>query len=209
MNRNGSVCLFICFVFFCVMSWVSLYDNHRLNGLVQVKDTEIVRLTKALAEKTANTSQTAEATETPTLSIEGRYNVTVTADENFIKAGKYDQVNSNINPKNFVVNVCSLGDIELLLIRVSKPMSFEDIIGEMYKISLRPGNLLELCALGAKFPDLQREISIIALGSQYNNGNCFAHTLCSLGMRRYLSLFCWSSKSQSYGDDCRFLAVRK
>ena len=75
-------------------------------------------------------------------------------------------------------------------------------------MGLRPANLPELLAFGAKYPKKQREFPIVALGSvwRYWCGSRSVACLWSVGSLRFLFLY-WLE----FGGDAiyRFAAVRK
>jgi len=202
--RKGSVEVLVAIFAFAIIAGFCLLMG-TLNG---IRD-DVHALTKVISEKGADTAtQTAEAVEPSTdMSVEGSYKITVTADENFVKAGNYDWVSPNINPKNFDVKENRLGDVEVSIIHIFRPMSSEDITKWMNEKGFKPGNLLELCALGAKFPDLQRQYPIVALGSSCVVGGYRAVPYLDGGdSLRYLGL---DYRAGDWDAGCRFLAVRK
>ena len=102
---------------------------------------------------------------------EGVYSVTVDYGlslAKMIKAGKYDYVNSDINAKNFPV--ARIGKVEmknLELVHLNCNASTDEAIREIGKRGLGLGDLPMLLALGAKYPELQREFPVAALGSSW------------------------------------------
>ena len=86
-----------------------------------------------------------------------------------IDVGEFDWVNDKIVEENFphdpergevgvtieLVDFNSIPDSKMILTRLSKR-------------GLRPANLEELCAFGAKFPKVQNRFPIVALGSIYS-----------------------------------------
>lgn len=125
-----------------------------------------------------------------------------------VAAGKYDYANEYIVAKNFPIEgTCSV-ETELVLVHFDRAIQSDDVVKEMKQMRLRPATLPELLALGAKYPDLQREYPIVALGSSW---------VGSGGRRRVPCLDYWSARRYLYlrwfgpGWDrcCRFAAVRK
>lgn len=144
-----------------------------------------------------------------------------------IKAGKYDWVNDNITEKNFPIHRPSVseaatgdggpyrvpgvqnnGNIELGLVHLNKVASEEEVLRHLEQLGLRPAKIEELLAFGEKYPDIQREFPIVALGSRWRASDglwCVAF-LGRAGDKRDLSL---SWLHLAFRSDCRFLVSRK
>ena len=75
-------------------------------------------------------------------------------------------------------------------------------------MGLCPATLQELCAFGEKYPDIQREFPVVALGSVYVSlyGRRGVPYLGSWGAGRGLGLF---SRGDEWCPSDRFLAARK
>jgi hypothetical protein len=82
-----------------------------------------------------------------------------------IAAGKYDYVNDYITAEHFKLEGEIVVDTELLLYHPDRDIESDDVIKELDQMGLRPATLQELCAFGEKYPDIQREFPIVALGS--------------------------------------------
>lgn len=128
-----------------------------------------------------------------------------------IAAGKYDYVNDflrNNNPIEGKIGGSGQVEVTLELVHFDRGISTKDALKEIQKRGLEPAGIEHLLALGVKHPDLQREFSIVALGSVWRH---------SLGFRRVSYL--WDGggvrKLRLDWDDggwlgnYRFLAVRK
>lgn len=127
-----------------------------------------------------------------------------------IKAGKYDYINENITEKHFPVSKDEHGRKEqtFTLYHFGNGVESDYAIAQMEKDGKRPATLRELLAFGEANPELQRQFSIIALGSVWvgrSGDNYFAY-LGSGSDGRGLGLSWYSS---GWGDRCRFLAVGK
>jgi len=88
--------------------------------------------------------------------------------EQAIADGKYDKKNENINDKNFPVSPKMIGkkiEVSAKIFPFNCQTSSEDVIFEMSKVGYRPATLMELLVLGCLYPELQRQFTIIALGS--------------------------------------------
>ncbi|MDO8436003.1 MAG: hypothetical protein Q7S82_01270 [bacterium] len=93
------------------------------------------------------------------------YEVTV---EEAIRLGGYDRVNSFITSKNFPTGRRGIVELDIDLMCINRLISTRDFfkeIGEVY----RQAELRELLALGAKYPNLQREFPIAGLGSVWQS----------------------------------------
>jgi hypothetical protein len=125
-----------------------------------------------------------------------------------IALGKYDWTNSNINDKNFSDKAEKDYEVECKLFHFNKSILSEFAIAEMEKEGFKPANILELLKLGEINPNLQREFPIVALDSVWRGADSHHHVpvLNYDDDRRWLSLY-WSGLG--WGDDCRFLGVRK
>lgn len=82
-----------------------------------------------------------------------------------IKNGEYDYVNDNITEKNFPTTRKGTAGLYIELVHLDRAVSSEEAIKELDKRGLRPAELHELLAFGAKYPDEQKKYPIVALGS--------------------------------------------
>jgi len=130
-----------------------------------------------------------------------------------IKTGNYDRVNSDsdIVSKHFPSQETGRQDITIGLVhfgKYGKYIETDEVIRELNKNGLRPATLKELLVFGEKYPDFQRDFSIIALGSVWNIPGGYRGCACLDGdvSERSLSL-CWIG--DVWDDSCRFAAVRK
>lgn len=127
--------------------------------------------------------------------------------KDMISAGKYDGVNSDINDKNFPTEKHGHEEVETRLIHFDRNISTENAIKELDKMDLRPANLAELLAFGAKYPDEQRKFPIVALGSVWRGmDDRFVAYLWGYSGTRGLDLDWFSYDWHALS---RFLAVRK
>jgi hypothetical protein len=139
------------------------------------------------------------------------YLVTVNYDlsvEDAVKAGKYDWKNDRIISKNFPSKRKGKVDAEIILVKFAKDMESEAILLELDKQGLRPAELPELLAFGEKYPEVQREFPIVALGSVWRGAGgvrcvpCLDRDSDERGL--YLLWF-----DVGWGSGCRFAALRK
>jgi hypothetical protein len=139
---------------------------------------------------------------------------TITVDETLsvedaVKIGKFDYSNPSITSEKFEkpTNGQKWDDKEVTIFHFNKTMTSEAIIAEMDKAGYKPANIWELISLAVKEPDLQRKYPIVALGSFcLLDGDRLVPYLCEFGSERDLSL---DAFDVGWGDDYRFLAVRK
>jgi hypothetical protein len=128
--------------------------------------------------------------------------------EEAIKAGDYQAVNDNITSKNFSWSRSGKADLEIILVRFDHRMSSEDVVRELEAESLRAAELPEFLAFGAKYPDVQRNFSVIGLGSVWRDRKGARNVPClyTASEGRYLDLHWWDDGWYSYS---RFAALRK
>ena len=141
----------------------------------------------------------------------GIYPVTVDYGQSLqamIAAGHYDWWDKDILRAGFTVEGTGQVEVELGLYHANRFISSGGLISEIGPKDLRPANHAECLAFGAKYPDIQRQFPIIALGSV---GQLLGHRrvvdLHRLGAERRLDLR-WDDGGV-WGDDCRFLVARK
>ncbi len=123
-----------------------------------------------------------------------------------IKAGAYDWVNPHITEVNFPITGTGEVEVSAKLFHFKKIILSDDAVVEMDRLGFRPATIHELLAFRETNPDVQREFTIVALGSS-----------CQIaGIRRVsylvgddysgLDLSWWSD---DWDSNCRFLGVRK
>jgi hypothetical protein len=143
----------------------------------------------------------------PIFKVEVDYGLTLAE---MIMAGKYDWTSSNITPEHFPIQGEGRVERELTFVHFNKVMTTDEVLAELDRRGLRPGGgkIEELLALGAKFPDLQRQFPIVAIGSSFVGGGGFRSFACLywLGGERHLGL---AYVVDDWSEGCRFLAARK
>ncbi len=127
---------------------------------------------------------------------------------NMVRAGNYDWVNSDITEKHFPVKGEGKTEKELHLVHLNRAISSDDAVRELDKMGYAPAKIEDLLALGASYPELQRQFPIVALGSVWRRLLGHRHVPClwSYTAERYLRLH-WLEGD--WREDHRFLAVRK
>lgn len=98
------------------------------------------------------------------LSIYGTYNVNINYNISYkklIKAGKYNSVEENF-ANNFKIFKRKNTKEKLFLVNYKKTMSYKDILCDLERRGLRFAEVIELLALGAKYPILQQKVRIIS-----------------------------------------------
>ncbi|MDD4412370.1 MAG: hypothetical protein PHR00_01870 [Patescibacteria group bacterium] len=98
-----------------------------------------------------------------------------------VKAGNYNWVNKYITADNYPVLPGEEGqkDLKFVLVHYNREMSSDNAIAEMNN-KLRPATAREFFSFCAKYPDLQRQFPITALGQQWVNIDGFRKVLCSV-----------------------------
>lgn len=150
--------------------------------------------------------------------IEGRfvnngvfYAITVNYDrsvEDGVRAGHYDCSNPDITSCHFPSSRKGMAEQKIVLVHFNREIGSDEAIRELDKQGLRSAELPELLAFGAKYPDVQREFPVVALGSvwQSPDGNRNCASLHRLSDERALSLH-WLALG--WGSHCRFAALSK
>ena len=143
--------------------------------------------------------------------IDNTYLVTVNYDlsvKDAVKAGKYDWTKDDITTKHFPSKRVGIAEQKIILVHFNRDIKVDEAIRELDKMGFRPAELPELLALGAKYPDIQRDFPVIALGSVWRNpdGDRYCAYLCGLGSVRSLNLNWFAGW---WRDFCRFAAVSK
>ena len=86
--------------------------------------------------------------------------------EEMVEAGKYDWGNLGINGENFKFK---RGDgkvrIIIKLVCFNRLMSYREVLRWFSRHGLRPGNLPELLAFGATYPEKQLEFPVVQVGT--------------------------------------------
>lgn len=128
--------------------------------------------------------------------------------EDGVKAGNYDWSSEIITSENFPTSRSGRASIYIELVHFDRDISTEQALKELDRGGLRPTELHELLAFGEKYPDVQCEFLVIALGSVWRgpDGDHAVPYLSLDGSERGLSL---SWFEDDWGDGCRFAAVRK
>jgi len=140
------------------------------------------------------------------------YTLTVNYDqsvEEALAAGSYDWVDDNITSRNFPPTRRGIETADAQLVHFGRVMNSAKVLDELDKQGLRPATVEELLALGAAYPDFQRQFLIVALGSV---------GVHPIGEHRVPGL--WSGERHRRADlywigftwwhpDARFLAVSK
>lgn len=125
-----------------------------------------------------------------------------------IRLGNYDWVNSDITVEHFPLDNSQFGNFELVLVHLNRSVTSDEVLLYMDDHGLSPAKIGHLLAFGAKYPNVQREFPIIALGSSWVSpfGGRVVPYLDVRGSGRALRLL-WPDSL--WGDCCRFLALRK
>jgi hypothetical protein len=131
-----------------------------------------------------------------------------TSIEVLVKRGKYNWSNSNITTKNFPTKYTGKSDLEIDLVHFNRIISSEDVITELDKMGLRPVEAGELLKFGIKYPDVQKDFPIVALGLVWRDLGGNREVLCLLrnGVERNASLNYFAG---AWDDYYRFAATRK
>lgn len=132
--------------------------------------------------------------------------------EEAIDAGKYDYYDNNITLLHSPIECFGRVNMKVMLVHfVVNTINTDIVLDELDKRDLRPAELCELLAFGAKFPERQKRFSILGIGSFLRNhsGNYNSYP-CLSGESWRRGLFLRSEISGIYwfGSN-RFAAVHK
>lgn len=133
--------------------------------------------------------------------------------DELVKQGNYDWVNDSINDRNFKAD--EMHQTEIFLKHFEQNMSAEAVLKALDADGLRPATMSELLEFGIRYPELQRQFPIVALGSvwQYISGKPF-----EWGSKRHVGYLFSGVDERKLGlrrldvdwnGHCRFAAVRK
>ncbi len=143
---------------------------------------------------------------------ENFYSITVDYDltlGEMIRAGGYDSVSDNITPAHFPIHIpdthrtytrvnSRIYQIIQLIHYEQQTMRSEAVLSDLASRHLRPATLPELLALGVRYPDVQRQCLVVALGSVwYSADERFVPCLTGSLQKRRVFLSCrdrdWSN----------------
>lgn len=128
-----------------------------------------------------------------------------------ILPGRYDIVDPRIVAKNFQIKESYGGRLVILTARLfhfKETMYTDEIISQVEQTDYRLAMIPEIMAFGATYPNLQRGVSIIALGQPAGiNGSYFVPGLTKSGNQaRMLKLYSFQGV---WPPICHFLAVKE
>ena len=128
--------------------------------------------------------------------------------EDAIAAGDYRAVNGSITSRTFSSVRHGQAELQINLIRFDRRMTSEEVLRELEKEDLRAVELPELLAFGATHPDVQRQFSVVGLGSVWHDRKGYRNVPClyAASEGRYLDLHWWDDAWYSYS---RFAVVPK
>jgi hypothetical protein len=123
-----------------------------------------------------------------------------------IQLGKYDRINDDITAEHFPIAGEGKWEVEYELVHLNRSIRSDDVLAEIKNRGLEPAKIEELLAFGAKYPEIQRQFPIAALGSVTRvYGQRLVSCLCRGVSKRYLNLY---MGRYSWSAGWRFLAVR-
>jgi hypothetical protein len=184
----------------------SLLEKVRKRGY---SDDEILRVANdqgdSLLDKFADVMAEAARKPHDTFPVTVNYDLSL---EEAINAGNYQAVHTDISARNFPSTRKGQAELDIVLVRFEHRMKSEDVVQELEKEGLRPADLPEFLAFGAKYPDVQRKFSVAGLGSVWQDRKGYRNVPClyEASEGRYLDLHWWDDGWYSY---TRFAATRK
>jgi len=129
------------------------------------------------------------------------------------KAGRYYWSNPDITSRNFPTKRNGKAEVAVELIHFNRIVSTDEALCELDRIGYRPAELHELLAFGEKYPEVQREFPVVALGSVWRIRHSVRRSFPCLRMRGYMHGSRRSLSLRRSGfywlEIFRFAAVRK
>jgi hypothetical protein len=129
-------------------------------------------------------------------------NYGISVEEGMIK-GRYDWVDPNIISRHFPAKHRGKTKITMELIHFNRTFPTDMALREIEIMGFRPAELRELFGFGEKYPDLQRDFPVVALGSVWQGRVPYLDGDAS---ERVLDLE-WLEND--WCEFCRFAAVRQ
>ncbi len=92
--------------------------------------------------------------------------------EEAMRAGGYNDIHREILPSaSWFTDFGRKEKLQMKLLEFEQPVSTEEVLAKAKAKSLRLANLFELLAFGAKYPEVQWDYPVLALGSRWRNQN--------------------------------------
>ncbi len=131
--------------------------------------------------------------------------------EQMIEQGNYNKVGEVITSTNFRVEGNGTVSLDLELVSFDRELTTTEILGEFESRGLAPAKIEHLLAFGAKYPEKQRKLIIIALGASGVHANDGDHYVLDLYGRTALRAlgYCNDNDDRQWHTDFQFLAVKK
>ncbi len=85
------------------------------------------------------------------------------------KLGVYDFIDPNLNEKNFSIANKTNRNVKAGILNFGKTVTYAESVSVLEKLFLSSMVTEEILTLGIKYPDLQRQHSIVALGSYFED----------------------------------------
>ncbi len=91
--------------------------------------------------------------------------------QHWTKKGNYDFVDPESIPPDLGEAGKGKSEVEIILVQFAGPISTKKAEKKLLQLGLRSATLIELLALGAAYPDLQKQHAIVALGTVWSAGD--------------------------------------
>lgn len=141
------------------------------------------------------------------------YKVTVDGSKplaDMVAEGRYDEVSPEVTQQNFPFDYMGKGPVDVILVEIPGEATYNKIFAEFDGQGLRPATIHELLALGAAYPELQRQFSIVAYGSTWASPRGYNLVPVLIGASEIRDLVLrWGNPDGKWPTGYRFLAVRK
>ena len=154
----------------------------------------------------ADYSKRQKATVSSNFAVTVDYNISV---EDALRRGKYTYID-DISSDNFPPSRHRRGikKLSIQLVHFSHDVTKEQLLEELKHKGLRAAELRELLALGEQYPDIQRQVRVLALGSVWMRIQNHRSAPFLSGSVKSRSLFLMFL-DRTLPRDCWFAAVRR
>jgi hypothetical protein len=182
--------------------WVSLFESliYRCDeGLIVTRE----KMQVFLEGQNALARLIVDVPADPTFRVTVDYSLT---SQEMIAAGHYDEVDDRIDEWNFSIFGEGKVERELVLVRLNRTVNLLEAMAELDRRGLMPAKPGDLLALGAEFPDLQREFPIVLFNSLWLEEG-FIRLFPRLWEYEGQRKLGWCYVDEQF-EGCGFLAVR-
>ncbi len=102
--------------------------------------------------------------------------------EEMLLGGHYDFINSRVSSSNFELSLKGAVEVQILeLVQFNKRISSREVLDYLKSKRMRPATIGEILAFGKTYPEVQRDLTIVGLGSLWADSGGDQYAICLLG----------------------------